>query len=257
MKKFVIMIALLAMSTVSSKALDLPFSLPSMPDLGNFNLTVGLASNQGVFGATAKESNEGDDGVAIATTRKESGVFTDGFSSRFIELGFGEFVSVGYEITPDSISTPENITREKHVGDAASRQGKVSVDFNDYDTTYLKVNLPFVPGLYVKAGSVSTDLDIKETMLSGSTYKNVSTSGDTFGVGYSKSIGDTGLALRIEGMYLELDNVKADNGIASGTNIGTTAVALDGTSTTRNEIEASHLEGLTAKIALTYTIGNK
>jgi hypothetical protein len=58
-------------------------------------------------------------------------------------------------------------------------------------------------------------------------------------------------------MYLELDNVKADNGIASGTNIGTTAVALDGTSTTRNEIEASHLEGLTAKIALTYTIGNK
>ena len=250
MKKFVIMIAVLAMSTVSSKALDLPFSLPAMPDLGNFSLTVGAASNQGVYGATATEQAEDDKGVKVDHTKKESGVFTDGFSSRFIELGIGEFLSVGYEMTPDSISTPVNTTRENN-----TREVSVSVDFNDYETTYVKLNMPFVAGLYVKAGSVSTDLDIKETMGSGSTYANRSTSGDTYGVGYSKNIGDTGLALRIEGMYLELDNVKTDNGIASGTTIGTTAVARDGTSTSRNEIEASHMEGLTAKVALTFTLG--
>ena len=48
---------------------------------------------------------------------------------------------------------------------------------------------------------------------------------------------------------MELDNVKTDNGIASGT-----ASNVSG-STTRNEIEATNLEGLTGKIALTYTLG--
>ena len=241
MKKIIIMVALLAMSTVSAKAI----SLPGMPDLGNFELTVGLAQNQGVFGATATETNEDSNGsTATGHIKKESGVFTDGYKSQFIEIGVGKYISLGYEHTPDSVSTPVNTTRA-----GMEHEGNVSVDFNDLNTTYLKVNVPFMAGLYLKAGDVETDLDIKETMLSGSTYKNVSTEGSTFGVGYAKALGETAFAIRFETMYLELDTVKADNGVASGTATGTA------NANNRNEIEAKNLQGLTAKVALTYTFG--
>ena len=240
MKKIIIMVALLAMSTVSAKAI----SLPAMPDLGNFELTVGMAQNQGVFGATATETNEDAEGVTdTGHIKKESGVFTDGYSSQFIEIGVGKYVSVGYEHTPDSVSTPTNTTRAD-----GPAEGNVSVDFNDLNTTYVKINVPFLTGLYLKGGEVETDLDIKETMLSGSTYKNVSTNGSTYGVGYAKALGETAFAVRFETMYLELDTVKADNGVASGT-------TGDHGTRNRNAIEAKNLQGLTAKVALTYTFG--
>ena len=240
MKKIIIMVALLAMSTVSARAI----SLPAMPDLGNFELTLGVAQNQGVFGATATETNEDFTGVTdTGHIKKESGVFTDGYSSQFIEIGVGKYVSLGYEHTPDSVSTPKNTTRED-----GPAEGNVSVDFNDLNTTYVKINVPFLTGLYLKGGEVETDLDIKETMLSGSTYKNVSTNGSTYGVGYARTLGETAFAIRFETMYLELDTVKADNGVASGT------TGAHGTRN-RNAIEAKNLEGLTAKVALTYTFG--
>ena len=239
MKKIIIMVALLAMSTVSARA------LPALPDLGNFELTLGVAQNQGVFGATATETNEDFAGsTATGHIKKESGVFTDGYSSQFIEIGVGKFISVGYEHTPDSVSTPKNTSRED-----GPAEGNVSVDFNDLNTTYVKVNLPFLAGLYLKAGTVETDLDIKETMLSGSTYKNVSTNGSTYGVGYARTLGETAFAIRFETMYLELDTVNADNGVASGTRTGTA------NANNRNAIEAKNLQGLTAKVALTYTFG--
>ena len=240
MKKIIIMVALLAMSTVSAKAIG----LPAMPDLGNFELTVGVAQNQGVFGATATETNEGFDGtVTSGHIKKESGVFTDGYSSQFIEVGVGKYISIGYEHTPDSVSTPVNTTRE-----SGPAEGNVSVDFNDLNTTYVKLNVPFLTGLYLKGGEVETDLDIKETLLSGRTYKNVSTQGSTYGVGFARTLGETAFAVRFETMYLELDTVNVDNGVAAGT------TGPHGTAN-RNAIEAKNLEGLTAKVALTYTFG--
>ena len=239
MKKIIIMVALLAMSTVSSNA------LPSLPSFGNFEITVGTAQNQGVFGATAIETNEDAEGTtATGHIKKESGVFTDGYSSRFIELGFGKYISIGYEHTPDSVSTPKNVTRE-----STPNESSVSVDFNDVNTTYVKLQVPFMSNFYLKGGTVETDLDIKESMASGRTYKNVSTTGNTYGAGYSRTLGDTNFAIRFEGMYLELDAVKTDNGIASGTRTGTANGA------NRNQVEAKNLEGLTGKVALTYTFG--
>ena len=122
------------------------------------------------------------------------------------------------------------------------------MDFNDLNTTYVKLNVPFLTGLYLKGGEVETDLDIKETLLSGSTYKNVSTQGSTYGMGYARTLGETAFAIRFETMYLELDTVNVDNGVASGT------TGVHGT-VNRNAIEAKNLEGVTAKVALTYTFG--
>jgi hypothetical protein len=236
MKKIITAIAFIALSTVSAKAIELP-------SLGMFSVTAGLANNTGVYGATGVQTNE-DGAAGTFRTNKDSGVFVEGHSSQFIELGLGEWFSVGYEITPDSISTPTNRTRE---GEAV--ETTVTVDFNDLETTYIKVNLPFIPGVYARYGTVETDLDIKESMSSGSTYKNVSTSGEIMGLGYSRFFGESGLAIRFEGAYLQLDNVKTTNGIAKGTvDIGSGSVNF-------NEVEAKNMEGLQGKIALTYTLG--
>tara|TARA_B100000795_G_scaffold99161_1_gene72901 strand:+ start:50 stop:760 length:711 start_codon:yes stop_codon:yes gene_type:complete len=234
MKKFITAIAFVALSTVSAAAIE----------LGMFSVTAGVATNTGVYGATATEQGQDNSGADYAGAKnKESGVFTDSFGSQFIELGIGQWISVGYEHTPDSLSTPTNVSRE-----GSTLESSMSVDFNDLNTTYLKINLPILTGAYAKWGTVETDLDIKETMGSGSTYKNVSTSGSVVGAGYSSYLGDTGFGIRFETTYLELDNVSTDNGIAKGT---TTTLNEQ----THNRVDASNIEGLQAKVALTYTFG--
>ena len=228
MKKIIIVAVMMAFSTISAKAVD--FSA--------FSLTGGLAQNSGVYGASGTETNNSEDGT-VGTVSNESGVFTDSYGSQFVELGFGSWVSLGYEHTPDSVSTPTNTSRHGHANEM-----NVSVDFNDLNTTYIKINTPW--GLYLKAGSVETDLDIKEvdTDADGSTYANKSTEGTVTAIGYQKHLGESGFGWRIEGSYMELDDVTTNNGKAN-------TQAAGGL----NTIKADNIEGLTAKVALTYTFG--
>jgi hypothetical protein len=233
MKKIIISAVFIMFSTISAKAAD----------LSALSLTAGLATNSSVWGADGKETKNNEDNTTSRVTTR-SGVFTESFSSQFIELGIGQWISLGYEHTPDSISTPQNVTNEgKTVATTGNTKATVSVDFNDVNTTYIKINTPM--GIYFKWGNVETDLDIKETVASGNTYKNVSTSGTSFGGGYQKFLGDSNFGIRLEGNYVEFDNVKTDNGAGSG------SVATGGL----NTVEANDLEGLTGKIALTFTLG--
>ena len=238
MKKIITTLAFIALTSVSAKAIG----LPSMPDLGNFQATLGLSANSSVFGASAKSTGQNGAG-ADRRSNKESGVFTDSYQSQFIELGFGQWVSIGYEHSPDAISTPEAVSNEGNGNDT------VQVDFNDLETTYVKLNLPVLTGAYIKAGTVSTDVDIKETMGSGSVYKNVSIDGEIVAIGYSNYIRESNFALRFETAYMSFDNAKTDNGIASGT------VNNASGSVNHNRVEASNIEGLQAKVAITYTFG--
>jgi len=231
MKKLITTIAFIALSTVSAKAIDMEM----------FSITGGLAANNSVWGASAQqdEYDSNNDG-SIDASNKQSGVFTESFGSQFVELGIGRWISLGFEHVPDSISTPQNIN-----DGSPGITSKVSVDFNDMNTTYLKLNTPM--GIYFKYGTVSTDLDIKETQLSGNTYKNTSVDGTSLGAGYQKTFGERGFGFRIEGNYVELDNVTVNNGV---TKTGGTA-ANHGFA----EVKAKNLEGLTGKVALTYTFG--
>ena len=225
MKKIILTSIFLVFGSISANAVD----------FSNFSLTGGIATNSSVWGAQAKEKEYDESGTTFETNT-ENGVFAESFSSQFIELGLGSWVSLGYETVSDSISTPTNVSKDE---DNAATKQSVSVDFNDFNTTYVKLNTPW--GLYAKYGTVTTDLDIKETTRSGNVYKNVSTSGTSMGAGYQKHIGDSGFGFRVEGNYVELDSVNTDNGVAAGGNM--------------NKIEARNLEGLTAKVALTYTLG--
>ena len=239
MKKIITTAVFLVFSTIQAHALDLSV----------FSLTGGLAHSQGVFGATAKETNLTDTGTA-GHIKKESGVFTESFGSQFVEIGIGQYVSFGYEITPDAISTPTNTTRHKLLytaqGDplpGGNNEMNVSVDFNDLNTTYAKINIP--GGMYLKAGYVETDLDIKEVRATaGNTYANVSTEGTMLGLGYQRFLGETGFGIRFETSYLQLDPVTTNNGAS-------TASASNGG---LNTIDANHIEGVQAKVAFTYTL---
>ena len=206
----------------------------------DISLTAGIAANSAVYGASAKETNRNDSNT-VKSTKRASGVFTDDHQSGFIELNVGEFISLGYEHTPDSITTPQNKRT-----DMENNNTTVSVDFNDLNIAYLKLNLP--GGVYFKAGIVETDLDVKETMASGSTYSNASTEGTVLGVGFNQRLADSPFSVRIEGSYMELDDVTSSNGVsATGASVANSG---------RNQIDASNLEGLNAKVALTFTIGH-
>ena len=228
MKKTLITLVVLGMSTLSANAFD----------RGDLSLTLGVAANTAVYGASGTENNKTDTNTQ-GDIKKEHGVFTDGHQSMFMEANIGQWVSLGYEHTPDSISTPENKSRE------GINESKVSVDFNDLDTAYLKLNTPY--GIYAKFGVVETDLDIKETMASGRTYSNVSTEGTIMGLGYSKALGERGFAIRVEGTYMTLDSVNTDNGVS--------ATGGDDSNGGQNKITVDHMEGLNAKVALTFTFG--
>ena len=230
MNKLITTIAFIALSTVSAKAIEMSM----------FSITGGLAANNSVFGASAQQDDYNAAGTAIETTDKDRGAFTESFGSRFIELGIGRWISLGFEHVPDSISTPQNVND----ADGATATSTVSVDFNDMNTTYVKLNTPM--GIYFKYGTVSTDLDIKETMLSGNKYANTSVDGTSMGAGYQKAIGDKGFGFRIEGNYVDLDNVTVNNGITKTAGTGIKNF---------KEIKATNLEGLTGKVALTYTFG--
>ena len=239
MNKMITAFVFVALSSVSAKAAELP-------DFGIFSLTGGIAANQSVFGATAKQDKYARTGGTIAATNKESGAFTESFGSQFVELGVGPYISFGYEHVPDSISTPENINSGGSVNGKtnAGDTSKVSVDFNDFNTVYAKLNTPW--GIYLKAGTVETDIDIKETQLSGNTYKNKSVSGTSMGGGYEKFLGESGFSFRLEANYIELDNVTVDNGQTRTNGTGVKNF---------KEIKATNLEGLTGKMALAYTFG--
>ena len=234
MKKLLTILTVVALAPFSANALD----------QGDFSVTAGISTNSAVYGASGTERNRNDSNTIIST-KKESGVFTEDHQSIFGELNMGEFVSLGFEHTPDSITTPENRRTVQADGNSTAGTTTVSVDFNDLNVAYLKFNLP--GGMYLKYGYVDVNLDIKESMASGSTYANVGTEGTLAGIGYSRPLGDAGLALRVEGSYMSLDDVTTSNGVSAS---GAT-VANGG----RNQIDASNLEGLNGKIALTYTFG--
>jgi len=231
MRKITTILSVLFFISYSANALE----------VSDMSVTAGISANSAVYGATGKETNR-DESNAVRSINKESGVFTDSHMSGFLELNVGQYVSLGIEHTPDAITTPQN---DRVTGEGGGGTTTVSADFNDLNIAYLKFNVP--GGIYLKAGYVETDIDVKESMASGSTYSNASTEGTIFGIGYERSVGEAGLGLRLEGSYMSLDDVTSSNGVSA-----TGGTPANGG---RNQIDVSNMEGINAKIAITYTFG--
>ena len=213
MKKILTIVSVLSLFTFSANAFE----------VSDVTATVGISANQAVYGASGTETNR-DESNDVRDVERESGVFVDSHMSGFLELNMGEFVSLGYEHTPDSISTPEN-RRITNVNTTT----RVSVDFNDLNIAYLKLNIP--GGIYVKAGVVSVDLDTKENLGTGSSYGNTSMDGIMVGVGGQTDL-DNGMFIRAEANFMEFDPVSLTS------------------DTTVNKITLDELNGVSGRVSI-------
>ncbi len=214
MKKIIISIIASVFLVTNASAVDLS------------NLSIGVSANTAVYAATGTERNSNEDASATTIT-SEYGAFNDDFASIFIEMG-NDQISVGLDYVPDSLETPENINTQEG-GD-----NKVSAEFENLMTLYVKMNLP-LGGTYVKLGYSSVDVITKESMVSTNNYGDTSTDGPTFGIGYQIENAD-GISLRAEITGSQFDDVSVNNGIAATAN--------------RNVIEVSDMIGARGTISL-------
>ena len=182
--------------------------------------SVGVSFNNAGFAAKGEELNYDESGSLRATTT-EHGAFADTYASVMLELGIGEYLSLGVDYVPVGITTPTNTAKEGNASRGAfpdPGNANVHVEFQDMTTAYARLNLPMLGGTYLKFGITTADVIVNEKTVSGNKYKDTDTDGMTAGVGYGHDLAN-GVAIRAEVMVSEFDDVKADNGVAAGGNM--------------------------------------
>ena len=168
--------------------------------------SIGLSGNMGVYAATGIENNFNEGGTAIAETTKEYGAFATEFGSIFVEMGLSDMVSIGVDYVPHTIETPQNESGENESGSGNT----VEAHFEDLTTLYAKINLP-LGGTYLKVGYTHVDVVSIETMTSGNSFGNDTSSGYTLGIGYNHEIA-SGVSIRAEITGSDFSDVEANNG---------------------------------------------
>ena len=153
----------------------------------------------------------------MSSSRKSSqkGLFLNDSTGIFGEIAIKQLygLTLGYEYGGDGISnTAERVIAARGTLVAESgataeetRNGtqKVNVSLDDGMSVYLL--MPIYGGFYIKAGQTETDVITKETLFTGSTYGNLSLSGDFVGAGYQHDVTDL-FFVRAEAQYTEYDN---------------------------------------------------
>ena len=204
--------------------------------LSDLSLSIGVSGSQAAFAGEGQERNFDESG-ALRTVTEEYGAFADTIGSVFVEVGLNDVISVGVDYVPSDIATPENKSREGTKGSSDSTdpdESKVSVNFENLTTVYLKANLP-LGGTYLKAGYHETDIIVNESMASGNTYKDTSTEGYSAGLGYAHEI-DGGFAIRAELLAMQFEDASTDNGVATTGN--------------HNKVEVSSMWGVRGTVSI-------
>ena len=168
---------------------------------------LGVTGNAALYAATATELDTGSHGTTtdFDESQTQSEYLGLMYGSVFAEVGFGPMF-VGVDYMPGSIDTEESTTT---VGDkttsATSSQvtNKVKVEFEGLTNFYAGVRI--LDSFFIKAGTLSVDLNTKETLGTGSTYGNTTVDGTMMAVGMDKVM-DNGMFVRVEGQYSEFDS---------------------------------------------------
>ena len=197
--------------------------------------------------------------ASVEETAKDSGKKTAddalaafSYMSVFGEVAFDSAmgISVGIEFSPDSITIDKAdrvIINESLVVAAgivgsqpALDSGTQDIQAQVKDLTLVYVGIPVMDtGLTLKAGYHMSTLQTKETLATGSTYKDEDLEGISVGVYYDGSITDN-LFYRVEGAYQSFDDIKL-----VGSEVGGTAASF-------NEITAE-LAGVAAKASIGFS----
>ena len=237
-------------------------------------LTLGISGNAGLLSVDGKETISGSTNAGTtwgettaatraatataATSEKGSEDVAIGYVSLFGELGlFDTGLRVGMSYVPYALEseTTENNRNdncsndESHLdnnsGDSADRNvcaqttNKVSVDLEDLMTMYVSyhhdLDMPLISSVFIKAGLIEADVITRESLSSGSQYRNTSLSGDFFGLGVEKNLEEEGMFVRLEGALTQFDTIQLTN-----TNGGTNS----------NTIDITGMDGATATISI-------
>jgi hypothetical protein len=147
-------------------------------------VNVGVSGQMGVFTAEAEET------LAGQRKGKDDAIGVFGYGSIFVEKTLGDYVSVGVDYVPSSLSseTAESVRRDKVLASPAGTEKtqKVQVDLEDLTTIYLAINV--TENFYVKAGMMEVDVITKESLGTGGAYGNTSLDGTVLGLGYNKDL---------------------------------------------------------------------
>ena len=173
--------------------------------------------------------------ASVEETAKDSGKKTSddalaafSYMSLFGEVAFDSAygISIGVEYSPESINIDNadrvlvNSSDQVASGNTSTRDdsGTDVVESNDEgtqiiqaavkDLTLIYVGIPVMDtGLTVKAGYHMSTLQTKETLVTGSSYKDEDLEGMSIGVYYDGAISDN-LFYRLEGAYQQFDDIK-------------------------------------------------
>jgi len=192
--------------------------------LGSFSMAsaelgvnIGISGQMGVFHATGLDE---DSNTVGTETQKEDATGVIGYSSFFIEKTLGQYITVGYDFSADTLSS-ETANNDRcstsgveteEVLDASCNTkdvNKVQLDFSDMSQTYVAINV--TPSVYVKAGVTSMDVKTNEVLGTGATYKDFTLDGTVMAIGFNRKF-DNSMFVRAEGSYQEYDNHNATSG---------------------------------------------
>ena len=197
----------------------------------DIGVNIGVSGQAGLFIASATEKDVGTHGTT--TSGDESNSDTDvlpiTYGSIFIEKTLGSRFLVGIDYVPTDLATETMETTMHDYVDRATTAGtsstnRVQVDFSDLTTIYIGLNL--TENSYIKAGTVSVDINTNENLASGVTYGNTTTDGSMVAMGYNKGFG-SGFFVRGEMTYMDFDGVSVTNSNSTAT---VTMNSLDGVS---------------------------
>ena len=195
-------------------------SLSSIANAVEFRagLTANATAYYGNVTETLKDSGHKEKTEALAAFN-----YASGFAEVALESVAG--LTFGVEYVPDAIGL-DSATREIQTTLYASKgtptgedtQGgiqNIQADVTDVTTVYLA--LPILnTGISVKAGIMQGSLETKETLATGSTYKDEDLDGTTLGMFYDGSLGDMAF-YRVEAAYMEFEDINATGSQVGGT----------------------------------------
>ena len=191
-------------------------------------LNIGVSGVAGGVEATGTETE--------ATGKEERTIVgAIAYASVFAEFQANDIFAVGVDYVPQSLEsdTVEEARADlkgKTAGASSTVNNNVQVDFDDYITAYIRLNV--TENLYVKAGVSEVEMITNESLGTGSKYANATLDGNMVGFGYDKDL-DNGVFVRLEASYFNFDGTK----LTSSTN-------------SDNTVEIDEINGVAGRISL-------
>jgi hypothetical protein len=160
----------------------------------------------------------------------EEAIAAFNYASGFAEVALSDAaygITFGAEYVPDAISLT-SATRVLDCSTATSdgvacatgqdtKDGiqSIQADVTDLVTGYVAIPL-MSTGLSVKIGLMQGSLETKETLATGSSYKDEDLAGKTIGMFYDGDLGEHAF-YRVEAAYIEFDDISATGSEVGGT----------------------------------------